>query len=124
MKRARPIIRKKALNRGAPIKAKRRKTTPARQASQGKPCQVRVPGYCLPTNETVVLAHYRLDTGGGQKPDDEQAADACQACHDIVDGRLRVAHTFTHPEIRLMHAEGVLRTQQSRRDAWEMEKFP
>jgi hypothetical protein len=87
-----------------------------RDAARGKPCMIRIPGRCCFDTLTTVLAHYRLagTCGGAQKPDDEQGAWACYRCHDIVDGR-REAPEFTDIEIRLMHAEGVLRTQEARR---------
>jgi hypothetical protein len=91
---------------------KRPKMTPARKAAKGQPCMVRIPGICNGNPETTVLAHYRLAgyCGGGMKPDDEVfGAWACSACHDEVDGRTR-SHAFTRDELRLMHAEGVLRT--------------
>ncbi|MES2347070.1 MAG: nuclease domain-containing protein [Pseudomonadota bacterium] len=97
-----------------PLKS-RRKSTPARREAEGEACLVRVPGHCNGRTDTTVLAHYRLDTGGGQKPDDEQGAHACSACHDVVDFRVK-APEFTRDTIRLMHAEGCLRTQQLRRD--------
>lgn len=34
---------------------------------------------------------------------------ACSACHDLIDGRKRTTD-YTRDELRLMHAEGVLRT--------------
>lgn len=92
-------------------KVSRPKTTKARKAAKGMECQIRVPGVCERTNETVVLCHYRLagTSGMGEKPHDSQAAYGCHACHDAVDGR-REAH-FSRTELRLMHAEGCFRTQ-------------
>ncbi|MFH8134191.1 DUF1364 domain-containing protein [Pantoea osteomyelitidis] len=82
-----------------------------RNAARGRDCQIRIPGICNFNPETTVLAHYRLagTCGAGLKPDDEQGAHACSACHDAVDGRIRTC--FTREELRLFHAEGVLRTQ-------------
>lgn len=92
-------------------KVSRPKMTTARKAAKGMECQIRVPGVCERTNETVVLCHYRLagTSGMGEKPHDSQAAYGCHACHDAVDGR-REAH-FSRTELRLMHAEGCFRTQ-------------
>lgn len=69
------------------------------------------PGYCNGNPETSVLAHYRLagTCGTGCKPDDTQAAIACNGCHDVIDGRTKTTD-FTYDELRLMHAEGVMRT--------------
>lgn len=141
VKRGAPLPRKKPMNRGKPKKAihdyvvdngfvsastlqplpklpplpkrkpSRPKTTKARQAAKGRECTIRVPGVCERTNETVVLCHYRLagTNGMGEKPHDSQAAFGCHACHDAVDGRRTSVYSKT--ELRLMHAEGVLRTQ-------------
>lgn len=92
-------------------KASRPKTTKARKAAKGRECTIRVPGICERTNETVVLCHYRLagTSGMGEKPHDSQAAFGCHACHDAVDGRRTTIYSKT--ELRLMHCEGILRTQ-------------
>lgn len=82
-----------------------------RKAARGRECTVRIPGYCNGNPETSVLAHYRLagTCGTGCKPDDTQGAIACSACHDLIDGRKRTTD-YTRDELRLMHAEGVIRT--------------
>lgn len=82
-----------------------------RKAARGRECTVRIPGYCNGNPETSVLAHYRLagTCGTGCKPDDTQGAIACSACHDLIDGRVKT-NNYTRDELRLMHAEGVLRT--------------
>jgi len=102
------------------LRKSRTKMTPLRRAAKGHECTIRIPCRCIdaPDNhESTVLAHYRLGTGGGQKPNDMQAARACFVCHEIVDGRMK-APEFTYEQIRLMHAEGVLRTQEAiRREA-------
>lgn len=86
-----------------------------RKAARGEPCMIRLPG-CDGGGETTVLAHYRLagTAGVGMKPHDEQAAYACHACHDAVDAR-RTLDGWSKAEIRLAHAEGVMRTQEYRR---------
>lgn len=82
-----------------------------RKAARGRECTVRIPGHCNGNPETSVLAHYRLagTCGTGCKPDDTQGAIACSACHDLIDGRKRTTD-YTRDELRLMHAEGVIRT--------------
>ncbi|HIE1233610.1 DUF1364 domain-containing protein [Serratia sp. RJAL6] len=79
--------------------------------ARGRECQVRIPGVCNFNPETTVLAHYRLagTCGTAIKPDDIQAAWACSACHDEVDRRTRLIDAN---DARLMHAEGVMRTQE------------
>lgn len=67
---------------------------------------------CLGTGETTVLAHYRLAgyCGTGIKPDDAAfGAWACANCHDLVDGRRREP-TLDRTQLRLAHAEAVMRT--------------
>ncbi|EIM6319436.1 DUF1364 domain-containing protein [Salmonella enterica] len=83
-----------------------------RKAARGRECQVRIPCYCNHNPETTVLAHYRLagTCGTATKPDDMQAAIACNSCHDLIDGRVKT-RDYTKEELRLMHAEGVFRTQ-------------
>lgn len=86
-----------------------------RKSARGRECQVRIPLVCNGDPETTVLAHYRLagTCGTGCKPHDEQAAYACSACHAAVDGAVRTE--YSRDELKLMHAEGVLRTQNVRR---------
>lgn len=87
-----------------------------RKAARGRDCTVRIPLICNHNPETTVLAHYRLAgmCGTGCKPEDEQAAFTCSACHDAIDGRIKTE--YKRDELRLMHAEGVLRTQKIWRD--------
>lgn len=88
-----------------------------RKSARDRECQVRIPGVCNGNPETSVLAHYRLagTCGTSCKPDDMQGAIACSACHDLIDGRTKTKE-YSRDELRLMHAEGVLRTQQIWRD--------
>lgn len=44
----------------------------------------------------------------GIKPPDFMGAYACSACHDVVDGRIKT--DLSEYELRLAHAEGVMRT--------------
>ena len=83
--------------------------TDLRKLARGQPCQVRLPG-CRNDTSTVVLAHYRLSgiCGAGLKPPDICGAWCCSHCHDISDGRTR--SDMTRDEIRLAHADGVMRT--------------
>lgn len=90
-----------------------------RKQARGRECQIRIPGVCSFNPETSVLTHYRMpgNCGTGCKPDDLHAAIGCNCCHDAVDGRIKTE--FTRDELRLMHAEGVLRTI----DIWKKEGF-
>ncbi|OCG68463.1 hypothetical protein A9G41_08310 [Gilliamella sp. Nev5-1] len=79
--------------------------------ARGRECTVRLP-CCNHNPETTVLAHYRLagTCGVGIKPNDLQGAWACSACHDEIDRRTR---RFENEFVRLAHAEGVIRTQDT-----------
>jgi hypothetical protein len=44
----------------------------------------------------------------GLKPNNLQGAWCCAWCHDRIDGRAR--HELARSEMRLYHAEGVIRT--------------
>lgn len=82
-----------------------------RRLAKGRPCQVRLPQICNGDPATTVLAHYRMlpFNGTGVKPPDYMGAWCCSACHDAVDRRAK--HDLLHyGELRLAHAEGVLRT--------------
>jgi hypothetical protein len=94
--------------------AKKPTTVNLREYARGRDCLIRIPGVCCFDPARTVLAHYRLYTGGGQKPHDAQGAHACSCCHDAVDGRLNTPQTriFTREQLRLFHAEGVFRTQE------------
>jgi hypothetical protein len=82
-----------------------------RTYAAGKPCYVRLPD-CLPGTESVVLAHVRVIgiSGAGLKADDLLACPACAHCHDLIDGRKRMAN-LTRDEAQLAHFRGVLRWQ-------------
>ena len=80
-----------------------------RKSAKGRGCQIRVPGVCNFNPETTVLSH--LNTGGiGQKEVDLLAAFSCSSCHDVVD--FRVPSPFSLDDIKIMHFEGVCRTQK------------
>lgn len=56
-----------------------------------------------------------LQAGGDVRNSDKTtryaAAIACSSCHDLIDGRVKTSD-YTKEELRLMHAEGVFRTQE------------
>lgn len=82
-----------------------------RKKAKGRQCEVRVPGYCLPTNETVIGAHVRMIgvSGYGLKAPDIFIAHCCQACHDVCDRR--TPSEYSYEECRLMLLEGMMRSQ-------------
>lgn len=80
-----------------------------RKTARGQQCLVRIPGVCNHDPETVVLAH--LNGGGtGMKHSDLKGAFCCSACHDCLDRR--AWSDYSRDDLRLMHLEGVMRTQQ------------
>lgn len=85
-----------------------------RLLARNQECQVRIPGICNGDPATTVLAHYSMSgvSGKGFKSPDIMGAWTCSACHDYADGRKRSAN-YTRDQIRLMHAEGVMRTQNA-----------
>ena len=112
------LTRRTTLPRASkPMRSKGPKMTPARKAAQGKDCMIRAPGVCNGDPATVVLCHYRIGgyDGMGLKPDDSIAAWGCSACHALVDSRTERPDDVTYAEVRLMHAEGVMRTQMARK---------
>ena len=82
-----------------------------RKLAKGRDCEIRVPGHCLPGNETVVGCHVRQSgiSGMSLKSPDLFIAFGCHACHQVVDGQCK--SEFTVEERRLMLLEGMVRTQ-------------
>jgi hypothetical protein len=79
--------------------------------ARNQPCQVRLPG-CDGGGATTVGAHYRsvsLGSGTAFKSNDWLLAWCCYPCHRAVDG-VCTLEGYTKNDIRLAHAEGVLRT--------------
>lgn len=80
-----------------------------RNSARGQQCQVRIPGVCNRNPETVILAHVGKGSGMGQKCDDIHATYACSACHDVIDGRVRIGD----PRINRLYAyDAMVRTQK------------
>ena len=82
-----------------------------RKLARGQECMVRVPLHCNGDNATTCLAHYRLAgySGTGMKSDDfAMGAWCCSECHRVVDNLVKTEHDRSI--VRLMHAEGCLRT--------------
>ncbi len=64
-----------------------------RDASRGAPCQFRIPGVCTGGGEDTVFAHIRDEhTGRSIKASDISGADACFACHEVMDARARLRY--------------------------------
>lgn len=80
-----------------------------RKSARGQDCLVRIPGHCNHNPETTVLGH--LAGGGmGAKVPDLFSAFVCYNCHGVLDGHIK--SEFTRDELKLMHLEGMVRTQQ------------
>ena len=79
------------------------------KAARGQECQVRIPGVCNFNPETTVFAHLN-GAGMGMKKRPIHGAFACSECHAAIDGQRKV-HAHTRQEIKLMHYEGMERTQ-------------
>lgn len=119
-------MKRTPLTRKTPLKAttirasgRRPKMTEARKSAKGQPCMVRLPG-CDGGGETTVLAHYRLagTCGTGTKPPDVLGAWACWFCHECCDGRAPAPEGYSRDQVRLAHAEGVLRTIVATKEEW------
>lgn len=79
--------------------------------AKGKPCLIRVPGYCTFVDEETVPCHVPLAGyhGTGLKMPDLFIAFGCRACHAIVDRR---EHTdLDRDYVRTLQLEGMIRTQ-------------
>ena len=85
--------------------------TTLRKLARGQPCLIRLPG-CLHDAATTVLCHYSLPGyfGIGLKAPDQLGAFGCANCHAVVDGRMARPDGYTRNDVRLAHAEGVMRT--------------
>ena len=81
---------------------------PLRESARGKECLVRIPCVCNGNSDTVVLAHLN-GAGVANKMNDLHGAFCCSSCHDQLDGRVK--SLFSKDELKLMHLEGIKRTQ-------------
>ena len=65
------------------------------RSARGQPCQIRIPGVCVPApeNETTVPCHLN---GGGMaaKHSSIHLAYGCNHCHDVVDGRVQTDMSY------------------------------
>lgn len=83
------------------------------KSAKGEECQIRIPGVCLGTSETVVWCHANGSAAGkgiGMKSNDLLGAYGCQRCHGVYDRRTRLAANYTSDQIKLMFWEGHARS--------------
>ena len=82
------------------------------EQARGRDCMIRVPGFCSFDSSTVVACHWRdaAITGKGQRAPDILAAWGCHICHGIVDS-YGASVGLDRDYVRLLHAEGIIRTQ-------------
>ena len=83
------------------------------KSARGQDCQVRIPGVCNFNPETVVFAHLN---GGGMATKNSPISGAycCSACHDVLDGRVRIKlrdYSDVGLMLKLWHYDGMKRTQ-------------
>ncbi|AFC85445.1 Protein of unknown function (DUF1364) [Frateuria aurantia DSM 6220] len=89
----------------------------ARQLAKGQPCMIGIAGTCNGDPETTVFARYPMDVYFDieMSSDDELGAWACSACNAVLVRRPPILEEF-FLQLRLFHAEGVLRTQHAIRE--------
>jgi len=92
------------------LKSKAPKRSKIRLSAKDEQCLVRVPGVCNGNSATVVLAHLN-GAGVGMKSPDWQAAYACSACHEFLDGGYADSGIWREQR-DLLHLQGVIRTQE------------
>jgi len=83
-----------------------------RDSARNQPCTINAP-CCNFNPETTVLAHYHAPGHGtmGGKSDDSSAAYACSACHDFLDRRTHLEHSFPNdPDREWYWFRGCLKT--------------
>ena len=80
------------------------------KSARGQACTIRIPGVCKPApdNETTVPCHLN-GAGLGIKHSSIHLAYGCNACHDVVDHRVRT--DWTDDQIQRWFLEAVIRTQ-------------
>lgn len=79
------------------------------KAARGQTCTIQIYPYCNGNPETTVFCHGpSSEKGWSRKSPDYWGADGCSACHDIVDGRVRV--DLSRDEIYRCFMRGIFRT--------------
>tara|TARA_Y100001973_G_scaffold106441_1_gene184399 strand:+ start:2632 stop:3006 length:375 start_codon:yes stop_codon:yes gene_type:complete len=92
------------LNKPTPIRSSH-----IRNAARGQACTLQIVGVCNGDWSTTVLAHLQDESHGiARKADDLSACFACDACHSVIDGRMK------WPPMEREHKDWYLRRAQMR----------
>lgn len=86
-------------------------------------CMFEIAGVCIwPQTHAQVLCHlpYAGSSGMGQKCDDYKAAFGCSACHDVMDGRVRM-DGMSKGSVDWLHY--ALRARDRQTDWWKEHGF-
>lgn len=76
------------------LKTRRHQSKAVRDSCRDKPCALMLADQCSSTDTTVACHIPERGNGGmGTKPSDIFIADGCDACHAILDGRVKSNYT-------------------------------
>lgn len=94
----------------------------APRLARGKPCMVRIPGYCDRDLSKTVGAHIRRGGVGGfgLKPPHLCLVWACHTCHAIIDGRMKTE--IEGSELDTYILEGLCRTLEQVCKIWSQKR--
>lgn len=82
------------------------------ESARGESCALRIPGVCNNDPSTVVWSHSPFASDGrgmGTKAHDILGAYCCSACHDVIDGRVKIPG-IDQGEIRRFFDTGLKRS--------------
>ena len=83
------------------------------ESARGEQCQIRIPGICLRSTETVVWCHangYAPGKPSGRKSDDRLGAYGCSNCHDLYDRRVSLPDGVTRDYVKVAFYEAHMRS--------------
>lgn len=78
-----------------------------RDAARDQDCTLQIAGVCKhPQTDTTVLAHFPDESHGtGFKSVDISSGDACSACHDAIDGRVKCQEYLDNRDFYLRRSQ-------------------
>ena len=83
------------------------------KAAKGQDCALQIHPYCNGNPETVVFCHFPSeDKGMSIKSPDYWGADGCEACHAVIDGRMKT--DLSKLDILECMFRGIYRTWKNR----------